>query len=433
MDASVSPNTQAILLLTAPLIAGRRAPDFKLLSPGEYRQLARRLHDHGRTPADLVRSGSEEVLAECAGPIDLQRLRDLLSRGFLLSRAVDRWHSRSIWLASRADPAYPDRIRRRVKVAAPPLFYGSGDPALLDSGGLAVVGSRHINDEIAAYAERIGSLAAEAGVTIVSGGAQGVDQAAMRGCAEAGGRVVAVLSDRLERVTLDRATRDLLRDGRLTLISPYDPSARFHVGHAMARNKLIYALADTGLVASAELEKGGTWAGAVEQLRKLHYVPLFVRENGIAQPGLHGLLGMGAQALSEPASPDELIARISNAGASDGYAATGQRTLSLGEKPEPGYPKRPGAPVPVAADQPAPRQVSKHGDVPPEVRDRLLSFNRPFSLAEITQELQARRPQVLKWLNQLMEEGVLEKQKKPARYRCTQASLSLFGVDPLPS
>jgi predicted Rossmann fold nucleotide-binding protein DprA/Smf involved in DNA uptake len=41
-------------------------------------------------------------------------------------------------------------------------------------------------------------------------------------------------------------------------VSPYDPSAGFNVGHAMQRNKVIYALADAVLVIRAEFEKGGT-------------------------------------------------------------------------------------------------------------------------------------------------------------------------------
>ena len=71
---------------------------------------------------------------------------------------------------------------------------------------------------------------------------------------------------------MNREHRNLLLDGQLVLISPYDPSAGFNVGNAMQRNKLIYALADTSLVVSSDLNKGGTWAGAVEQLDKLKFV-----------------------------------------------------------------------------------------------------------------------------------------------------------------
>ncbi len=52
--------------------------------------------------------------------------------------------------------------------------------------------------------------------------------------------------------------------------------------------KLIYALADAALVVSSDYEKGGTWAGAVEQLEKLQFVPVYVRSNGFEQLGSGG-------------------------------------------------------------------------------------------------------------------------------------------------
>ena len=79
-------------------------------------------------------------------------------------------------------------------------------------------------------------------------------------------------------------------DARLVLISPYDPAAGFNVGHAMQRNKMIYALADAALVVTSDFEKGGTWAGAIEQLERLHFVPVFVRNGANAGKGNAALL-----------------------------------------------------------------------------------------------------------------------------------------------
>ena len=136
---------------------------------------------------------------------------------------------------------------------APAVLYGCGDIGLLDTGGLAVVGSRHVDEVLIDYTVAVGQLAADAGRSIVSGGAKGIDQAAMRGALEAGGRVTGVLADSLEKTVMNREHRNLLLDGQLVLISPYDLSAGFHVGHAMQRNKLIYAL-----VVSSNVDKGGT-------------------------------------------------------------------------------------------------------------------------------------------------------------------------------
>src|SRR4029079_4030992 len=113
--------------------------------------------------------------------------------------------------------------------------------------------------------------------TLISGGARGIDQASMRGAAESNGAVVGVLADSLERAAVNSGNRELLFDSKLTLITVFDPSAGFNVGHAMQRNRLIYALCDAALVVNSDHGKGGTWAGAIEQLEKLHFVPMYVR------------------------------------------------------------------------------------------------------------------------------------------------------------
>jgi len=83
-----SPNTQAILLLTAPLIDGGSASSPDLLSPVEYKRLARHLRELQRQPADLVSTEAAALLRACQPVIDAGRLQRLLGRGFLLSQAL---------------------------------------------------------------------------------------------------------------------------------------------------------------------------------------------------------------------------------------------------------------------------------------------------------------------------------------------------------
>jgi predicted Rossmann fold nucleotide-binding protein DprA/Smf involved in DNA uptake len=54
--------------------------------------------------------------------------------------------------------------------------------------------------------------------------------------------------------------------GDLVLITPFNPEAGFNVGHAMARNRYIYCLADAAVVVSSAAGKGGTWSGALEDI-----------------------------------------------------------------------------------------------------------------------------------------------------------------------
>ena len=298
----LSTNAQAILLLTAPLIAGQGQgePAVKPLGPREYRDLAFRLRERERQPSDLLSLGTREVVEDCGAELDAERLQRLLDRGFLLAQAVERWRTRAIWVRSRADADYPRRLKKRLGEDAPPVLYGCGDPAILNIGGLAVVGSRDVPDTLVKYAEDVGRLVAESDRGLTSGDARGVDKAGMRGALGAGGRVAGILANGLEKAAMRREHRSALMEGQLVLASPYDPASRFNVGHAMRRNKLIYALSDAALVVEAECERGGTWAGAVEQLGKLKLVPIYVRSTGAATRGLEELCARGARAWPNP-------------------------------------------------------------------------------------------------------------------------------------
>ena len=181
MSGALSPNTQAILLLTAPLILGRGKSSSDLLTPGEYKRLARHLRDLQCQPADLVAPDAADLLRACDAMVDAARLQRLLARGFLLGQVIEHWQARAIWVISRADPEYPRRLKARLREDAPAILYGCGNKALMETGGLAVVGSRHVDEALIDYTTAVGALAAGAERTIVSGGAKGIDQAAMRG------------------------------------------------------------------------------------------------------------------------------------------------------------------------------------------------------------------------------------------------------------
>jgi len=429
MNTSLPPNTQAILLLTAPLIAGRSDPSAELLSPGEYNRLARILRDNQCQPADLLGPNAGELIKKYQSVVDGPRMERLLGRGFLLSQVIERWQARAIWVVSRADSNYPRRLKARLKEDAPPIVYGCGDAAILETGGLAIVGSRHVDDALMDYSEGIGRLAAGARRTAISGGARGIDQAAMRGALQAGGSVVGVLGDSLERAALNRDHRDVLMEERLVLISPYDPAAGFNVGHAMQRNKLIYALADAALVVSSDYENGGTWAGAVEQLEKLRLVPVYVRSNGETEKGLEALQRMGALPWPNPGTPESLVEALSvqvqrKGGTSDQeqLSFSVRQELERAHEEEPGA--QPGASLSLSKNVAAPATPAE--ELFAKVKELLAQMKTPKTDAEVAVDLQVSKSQAKEWLQRLVNEGVLEKLSKPARYRSAKTAEQLL-------
>lgn len=414
----ISENTKAILLLTAPLDVGKKAAPSKILTLKAYNALAQSLHALGCQPRDLLGARLDELLSKLPAHVESARIAELLQRGFLLGQALAEWERRSIWVVSRADAGYPKRLKARLRGLAPPILYGCGAPELLAKGGLAVVGSRKISPDLEAYSARVGALAADAGVPLISGAARGIDRCAMDGALQQGGDVIGIMADSLGRAALAKANRDALREGRLVLISAFDPSAGFHVGHAMQRNKSIYAMADAGLVVTSGFNKGGTWSGAVEQLDRYHFAPVFVRNGTDVGEGNAALLQRGGKRWPEPRTAMELTEAIQKAvNEAPTSAPARQLGLQLKEASSP-YPDAgtaddaEGSPVERGADRsPAERLLVAVHAILGEALDGEAGGD------EIAKLLEVSRQQANTWLKALVERGMIEKLSRPVRYR----------------
>jgi DNA processing protein len=268
---------------------------FKL---AEWNQLARRIAGSPlRRPAALSGHAADDLARELAIiPDEATRITRLLDRSGGLALELENLFSRGMWVVTRADPHYPAKLRDALKHQAPTVLFGAGEIHLLHKPGVAVVGSRNIDESGAAFAKEVGRKAVRAGLPVVSGGARGTDRISMDGAMEAGGVAFGALADSLETTVRKTDVRQLLSDGRLALVTPYAPGAGFSVGAAMGRNKIIYGLADFAVVVSSDHQTGGTWAGAVEAL-KAGWCPVFVRDGADVPKGNRELLKLGAVSL----------------------------------------------------------------------------------------------------------------------------------------
>ena len=263
----LSADTEVVLLLCGRF-GGERQEAFQPLTPREYGDLAKWLNARGLRPSALMAdSGRDELAVVHEAKLGRKRIDFLLERGTALALALERWARGGLWVISRGDIEFPKRLKHHLKHSAPPLLYGAGEKSLLELGGLAIIGSRDATDSALEYTRGIAAKCAKEGLGVVSGGARGVDAAAMQGVTEEGGYCVGVLAADLLRMSVNRQNRLGLQEGRLILVSPFSPEAGFNAGNAMGRNRYIYALADQALVIDSDLRSGGTWEGAVENLR----------------------------------------------------------------------------------------------------------------------------------------------------------------------
>lgn len=414
MNMIISENTKAILLLTAPLLFGKSSEQYDLLKPKEYHQLALYLREIQKQPADLLSMQTSDILNKYTQS-DKERILKLLNRGFLLSQVIDYWQARGIWVISRADETYPNRLKSRLKEHSPVILYGCGNPKLLEQGGLAVVGSRNIDNELTIYSQEVGQLSAHAGKMIISGGAKGVDSAAMYSALHFGGNVCGVLSDSLEKMALHIDNRKAIQDGQLVLISACDPKAGFSTGNAMQRNKYIYALADAALIVNSDEKKGGTWAGAIEQLEKYQHIPIYVRSTGRNSEGLNALKNNGALLWDNPTNIQDFNEVFNCYKSNCGNNKPKQMSFLEGDNINPDEDNIENN-----------IELVKHNDSIPKTDTLLfiyvtqlikeLTINSPKKDVELANELDVSISQMRSWLKRLVNDKVMIKETRPVKY-----------------
>jgi predicted Rossmann fold nucleotide-binding protein DprA/Smf involved in DNA uptake len=273
---------------------------------------------------------------------------------------------------------------------------------------------------------------------VVSGGARGVDQISMNAAFEAGGVVIGVLAENLLKKSVERKNRHAIAEGRLLLLSPYHPNARFTVGTAMGRNKLIYAMADYGLVVSADYKKGGTWAGATEELKRNNPRPIFVRTGSNVPQGNSKLLELGAIAWPKVTEKNNLRAQLAEAASCDIQQEEVEQ-LTLFDVDTDTSPSdttnQENHIVPAKAaiinelkDSLAPKTSSctlAPSSIPTSIYEAVLpvilkQLETAMSSDELAKLLDVNKTQLNVWLKKAVNEGRIKKLSRPARYQRRQ-------------
>ena len=307
---TLSPDTEAILLLCGRF--GSERGEYSPLTQKEYEALTRWLLERKLRPADLLNADASLLGKLVLAKLDQGKIGALLRRGTALALALEKWRRSGLWVLSRSDATYPKRLKKKLGQSAPPLLYGAGDPDLLDFGGVAIVGSRDVTETGLKFTHDLAQASVRDGMGIISGGAKGVDAAAMQAGGEAGGTVIGMLAADLLRASVNRQNRQAIQAGRLVLVSQFNPEAGFNAGNAMARNRYIYALADYAVVVDSAEGEGGTWAGAIEDLR-YEWTPLFVRDT-VEKLGNRALIAKGARSFSYSFEDRESLAAFFESG-----------------------------------------------------------------------------------------------------------------------
>jgi DNA processing protein len=171
------------------------------------------------------------------------------------------------------EPEYPKEL---LKVEQPPIvLYIKG--SLKSSPKVAVVGSRKCSDYGRRTAYRLGKLLSEAGITVVSGLALGIDSSAHRGALKASGGTVAVLGSGIDRVYPESNSHlaELIVKSGGALVSEFPLGMRARREHFPRRNRIVAGLSLAVVVVEAR-ERSGTFITvnyALEQGKEVFAVP----------------------------------------------------------------------------------------------------------------------------------------------------------------
>lgn len=278
---------QGFLLLTSQLGDPRRKP----LTVAQFRTLARRVAEVERDLAsrdmevsDLEKLGYDKAMA--------QRIYGLLSGTNQLREYLRRAENCDCFPVTRLNPCYPLSVRKRLGLDSPGVLWAKGDVSLLNRPAVAVIGSRDLREENRWFAEEAGRQIAKQGYVLVSGNARGADKTAQEACLEAGGKVISIVADSLQRQPLT---------GNVLYLSLDDFDAAFSSRRALQRNYVIHTMASLTIAVQCTLGKGGTWDGILANLKHgWNPVCIFADgSDGAADLQNRGVQGITAQALSD--------------------------------------------------------------------------------------------------------------------------------------
>ena len=197
---------------------------------------------------------------------DLKKAKSELANNAFLAESLNNEGYELIPITS---PEYSKTLKENLKAAhAPALLYVKGNKQIMQEKSIAIVGSRNATDKSLEFTDNIAKLASKEYKVVVSGFAKGVDKQALDSAINYKGQSIIVLPQGI--MTFGSGFKKYYKqivDGDVLVLSTFFPKAPWKAELAMARNPIIYGLASEIYVAESS-DKGGTWSGVVDGLRK---------------------------------------------------------------------------------------------------------------------------------------------------------------------
>lgn len=231
---------------------------------------------------------------------DLKNAKSELANNAFLAETLDNEGYELIPITSSD---YSQTLKDNLKAAhAPSLLYVKGNKQIMTEKSVAIVGSRDASDISLRFTDNIARLASKDYKVVVSGFAKGVDKQALDSAVACKGQSIIVLPQGI--MTFGSGYKTYYKqivEGDILVLSVFFPKAPWRAELAMARNPIIYGLASEIYVAESS-EKGGTWSGVMDGLRKNRVI--FVRKPDPSETNANNMLiSKGAIAVDLEGNP----------------------------------------------------------------------------------------------------------------------------------
>lgn len=287
-------DSNAILTLCSHICVGEGV---RPLEPKEYSELAQKLLLAEKTPKDLFNFSTDDFKSILGfNEEQIARIVRLLDRNASLSFELSNYQNMGIEAVTRSDLGYPKNLKKKLSNTCPPIFYYAGDLSLIERQYIGYVGARTVTNEDISFTIQTVRKTVSLGYGVVSGGAKGIDTISGNESLLNNGFTVEYLSDSLLKKLKKSDVVKNIQQRKLLLMSVSKPDAGFNVGMAMMRNKYIYAQSIGTVIIHSDLNKGGTWNGANENLKNNWCTTLCW---DYPYPGNQALIKNGAVPISE--------------------------------------------------------------------------------------------------------------------------------------
>ncbi len=250
--------------------------------------------NHDKTIADFFESenflGME--LKQEEHNLLMQTKNELANYAFLVEELLNQGYS----IIPITSNEYSQTLKTNLKYNAPIILYTKGNKQILQEKAIAIVGSRNANDRSLQFTDNVAKKASSEYKVVVSGFAKGVDKQALDSALNYKGQSIIVLPQGITTFAsgMKKYYRQII-EGDVLVLSVFHPKSPWSVDLAMARNSIIYGLASEIYAAQSD-DKGGTWSGVTDGLKKGRIVYVRTPEKNEKCANMT-LINMGAEAV----------------------------------------------------------------------------------------------------------------------------------------